>query len=153
MWNAAANAYAERAAHGVELDEADEELDVLHEQLTNEVAAGVMPSSVAAQVTLLSRVYERLGDHAVNLTRRIEMLPQQGAHHRLICLSAPATAGYWGARYGAGIAGEVKGSHLRAGRAGPLARTAPGPDRQRSHAVPDPIRTTSRGRWSLASGR
>lgn len=76
MWNAAAHAYAQRAAHGVELDEADEELDVLHEQLTNEVAAGAMPPSVAAQVTLLSRFYERLGDHAVNLSRRIETLSQ-----------------------------------------------------------------------------
>jgi phosphate transport system protein len=67
MWSANAYAYAERAAHGVELDEADEELDVLHEQLNNEVAAGAMPPSVAAQVTLVSRFYERLGDHAVNL--------------------------------------------------------------------------------------
>ena len=76
MWNTAANAYAERAAQGVEVDEADEELDVLHGRLTNEVAAGAMSSRVAAQVTLLSRFYERLGDHAVNLARRIETLPQ-----------------------------------------------------------------------------
>ena len=75
MWNAATSAYAERSAHGVELDEADEELDVLHERLTNEVAAGGMTAAVAAQVTLLSRFYERLGDHAVNLARRIETLP------------------------------------------------------------------------------
>ena len=45
MWNAATSAYAERSAHGVELDEADEELDVLHERLTNEVAAGAMSAS------------------------------------------------------------------------------------------------------------
>jgi phosphate transport system protein len=76
MWNTAANAYAQRAAQGVEVDEADEELDVLHERLTNEVAVGAMNSRVAAQVTLLSRFYERLGDHAVNLARRIETLPQ-----------------------------------------------------------------------------
>ena len=75
MWNAATRAYAERSAHGVDLDEADEELDVLHERLTNEVAAGAMSAPVAAQVTLLSRFYERLGDHAVNLARRIETLP------------------------------------------------------------------------------
>ena len=42
MWNMAARAYAEHASQGVELDEADEELDVLHEQLTNEVASGGM---------------------------------------------------------------------------------------------------------------
>ena len=34
-----------------------------------------MPAQVAAQVTLLGRFYERLGDHAVNLARRIELLP------------------------------------------------------------------------------
>ena len=34
-----------------------------------------MSPAVAAQVTLLSRFYERLGDHAVNLARRIETLP------------------------------------------------------------------------------
>ena len=35
-----------------------------------------MAPAVAAQVTLLSRFYERLGDHAVNLGRRIEDLPK-----------------------------------------------------------------------------
>jgi phosphate transport system protein len=75
MWNTAAAAYAEGAAQGVELDEADEELDVLHDRLSNEVAAGGMVPPVAAQVTLLARFYERLGDHAVNLARRIETLP------------------------------------------------------------------------------
>lgn len=39
-----------------------------------EIASGAMPTRVAAQVTLLARFYERLGDHAVNLARRIEML-------------------------------------------------------------------------------
>ena len=33
-----------------------------------------MPAAIAAQVTLLARFYERLGDHAVNLARRIELL-------------------------------------------------------------------------------
>ena len=33
-----------------------------------------MPTSIGAQVTLLARFYERIGDHAVNLARRIEML-------------------------------------------------------------------------------
>ncbi len=34
-----------------------------------------MDAAVGAQVTLLSRFYERLGDHAVNLARRIDRLP------------------------------------------------------------------------------
>jgi phosphate uptake regulator len=33
-----------------------------------------MPTAVAAQVTLIARFYERLGDHAVNLSRRIAAL-------------------------------------------------------------------------------
>ena len=74
MWNRAAKAYAEGSVHCAELDEADEVLDVLHEQLSNEVAAGGMDAAVGAQVTLLSRFYEQLGDHAVNLARRIDNL-------------------------------------------------------------------------------
>jgi phosphate uptake regulator len=36
-----------------------------------------MPTAIAAQVTLLARFYERLGDHAVNLGRRIDSLPER----------------------------------------------------------------------------
>jgi phosphate transport system protein len=72
MWRGAAEAYAERSAQGVALDEADEELDILHRRLVREVEDGAMSSSVTAQVTLLARFYERLGDHAVNIARRIE---------------------------------------------------------------------------------
>ncbi len=75
MWREVAEAYANRTAAGVALDEADEELDILLERLTVEVASSMMPPSVAAQVTLLGRFYERLGDHAVNLARRIDLLP------------------------------------------------------------------------------
>ncbi len=64
-----------RDGGGAALDEADEELDILHDRLTKEVAAAAMPPSVSAQVTLLGRFYERLGDHAVNLARRLEVLP------------------------------------------------------------------------------
>jgi phosphate transport system protein len=74
MWNSAAGAYVDKRASGVAIDQIDEELDVLHERLSNEVAAGTMAPAVAAQVTLLSRFYERLGDHAVNVARRIDNL-------------------------------------------------------------------------------
>jgi phosphate transport system protein len=74
MWEAAAAAYEDHSAQGVMLDDADEELDILRDRLTTEVAAAQMPTSAAAQVTLLARFYERLGDHAVNLARRIESL-------------------------------------------------------------------------------
>jgi phosphate transport system protein len=74
MWRDAADAYADRSAQAVSLHEDDEEIDILHDRLTAEIAAETMPAAIGAQVTLLARFYERLGDHAVNLARRIEML-------------------------------------------------------------------------------
>jgi phosphate transport system protein len=74
MWRDAADAYADRSAQSVSLHEDDEEIDILHDRLTGEIAAETMPTAIGAQVTLLARFYERLGDHAVNLARRIEML-------------------------------------------------------------------------------
>jgi phosphate transport system protein len=75
MWKAAADAFGARVPPVINLDEDDEEIDILHERLTGEVARGQMPSAVAAQVTLLARFYERLGDHAVNIASRIANLP------------------------------------------------------------------------------
>jgi phosphate transport system protein len=74
MWRDAADAYADRAALSASLHEDDEEIDILHDRLIGEIAAETMPTAIGAQVTLLARFYERLGDHAVNLARRIEML-------------------------------------------------------------------------------
>jgi phosphate transport system protein len=75
MWAKAATGYAQGSLDCDDLEEADDQLDVFHERLSNEVASGVMDAAVAAQVTLLSRFYERLGDHAVHLARRIQTLP------------------------------------------------------------------------------
>jgi phosphate transport system protein len=74
MWQQAADAFGDRNRIAERLNTADEEMDILHESLTREVAAEQMPVQIAAQVTLLARFYERLGDHAVNLARRIELL-------------------------------------------------------------------------------
>jgi phosphate transport system protein len=74
MWKAAADAFGDQTLLGDRLEEADDEMNVLHASLTNEVASEGMSTAVAAQVTLLARFYERLGDHAVNLARRIELL-------------------------------------------------------------------------------
>lgn len=74
MWQAVGAAYINAEAGALELDEEDEELDILHDRLTSEIAKGDMSTSVAAQVTLISRFYERIGDHAVNLSRRIAAL-------------------------------------------------------------------------------
>jgi phosphate transport system protein len=73
MWQQAADAFGERNRIAERLNTADEEMDILHENLTREVAEEDMPVPIAAQVTL-GRFYERLGDHAVNLARRIELL-------------------------------------------------------------------------------
>jgi phosphate transport system protein len=74
MWQKAADAFGDRHRIAEQLRTADEEMDILHESLTREVATEEMPAHIAAQVTLLARFYERLGDHAVNLARRIELL-------------------------------------------------------------------------------
>jgi phosphate transport system protein len=78
MWKQAADAFVDRTRLGERLDEADEEMNVLHARLTSEIEEEGMPTAVAAQVTLLARFYERLGDHAVNLARRIELLYDAG---------------------------------------------------------------------------
>ena len=74
MWQQAADAFGNRIRVADRLATADEEMDILHGRLTQEVEAEQMPVATAAQVTLLARFYERLGDHAVNLARRIELL-------------------------------------------------------------------------------
>jgi phosphate transport system protein len=74
MWHAVAAAYVEKDGEALDLDEEDEELDILHDRLTNEIAKADLSTTVAAQVTLVARFYERIGDHAVNLSRRIAAL-------------------------------------------------------------------------------
>jgi phosphate transport system protein len=74
MWQSVAVSYVRADAASLELHEEDEELDILHDRLTNETAKGDMETTVTAQVTLISRFYERIGDHAVNLSRRIASL-------------------------------------------------------------------------------
>ncbi len=79
MWQTTADAYADRALGGVELDDADEELDILRDRLMAEIAVAATPTNVSGQVALLARFYERLGDHAVNLARRIDTFAEPGA--------------------------------------------------------------------------
>jgi phosphate transport system protein len=74
MWRNAADAYGERGHRSETLAEDDVEMDILRDRLLSEITIEEVPASVASQVTLLARFYERLGDHAVNLARRIELL-------------------------------------------------------------------------------
>lgn len=83
MWQAVAAAYVSGGADALELHEEDEDLDDLHDRLTREIDEGEMPATVAAQVALISRFYERIGDHAVNLSRRIAALQADGRRDRI----------------------------------------------------------------------
>jgi predicted phosphate transport protein (TIGR00153 family) len=75
MWRGAATAYRQRSRDAsFQLSEADDELDSLASNLVSEgVAEGVDPQ-LAADLALVARFYERLGDHAVNLARRIDVM-------------------------------------------------------------------------------
>lgn len=75
MWRSAADAYRERqrdAADG--LREQDDELDDLHVSLTAELVSGALTLPVAIEMALVGRFYERLGDHAVNVSERLRYL-------------------------------------------------------------------------------
>ena len=79
MWELAAAAYArlDPAAADV-LRARDDEIDDLHVSLTAELAAGGISIPVAIEMGLVARYFERLGDHAVNVTRRLEQLHAPG---------------------------------------------------------------------------
>jgi phosphate transport system protein len=75
MWRKAADAWYERDAAGaVALADQDDEMDELHAALTAELASGRMTLPVAMDMALVARFYERLGDHAVNIARRVVFL-------------------------------------------------------------------------------
>jgi phosphate transport system protein len=75
MWRQAADAYADRDFGAVErLRLLDDELDDLHVSLSSELAHGHTSNAVAIEMGLVARFYERLGDHAVNVTKRLRGL-------------------------------------------------------------------------------
>ena len=75
MWQAAATAYGEAdPAAADRLRIRDDDLDDLHVTLTDELATVALPTSVAIEMGLVARFFERLGDHAVNVSRRLALL-------------------------------------------------------------------------------
>jgi phosphate transport system protein len=75
MWGETAKAWTARDAGAAEaLDVLDDELDALHDELTAEILNGGTAVADAMQATLVGRFYERLGDHAVHIARRIARL-------------------------------------------------------------------------------
>jgi phosphate transport system protein len=75
LWDSAAAAYASLDTTAADrLRTRDDEIDDLHVSLTAELAAGGISIPVAIEMGLVARYFERLGDHAVNVTRRLEDL-------------------------------------------------------------------------------
>ena len=73
MWGVAGEAYATGDASGADvLRVRDDEIDDLHVSLTSELAAAGVSVPVAIEMALVARYFERLGDHAVNVTRRLQ---------------------------------------------------------------------------------
>jgi phosphate transport system protein len=75
MWRQAVDSWYRRD-HSVAaaLDERDNEMDELYASLVAELASGGMALPVTMEMTLVARFYERLGDHAVNIARRVVYL-------------------------------------------------------------------------------
>ena len=75
MWRQAADCWYQRdRSAAFALAERDNEMDELYSSLTAELASGRMSLPVTMEMTLVARFYERLGDHAVNIARRIVYL-------------------------------------------------------------------------------
>jgi phosphate transport system protein len=79
MWRQAVDSWYQRD-HSIAatLAERDDEMDELYASLTAELASGRMTLPVTMEMTLVARFYERLGDHAVNIARRVAYLA--GSH-------------------------------------------------------------------------
>jgi phosphate transport system protein len=79
MWHRATDAYAERDGEARRrLDADDDELDDLHVSLTAEITSGKLSTPVAIELALVGRFYERLGDHAVNITAHVRYMATGG---------------------------------------------------------------------------
>ncbi len=75
MWRQAADCWYQRdRSAALALGERDDEMDQLYSSLIGELASGQMALPVTMEMTLVARFYERLGDHAVIIARRVVYL-------------------------------------------------------------------------------
>lgn len=75
MWSSLSKAFEFYDADiSQQLDELDDELDELHVGLTAEIVSANLSIPIAIEVAMVARFYERLGDHCVNLARRVTYL-------------------------------------------------------------------------------
>jgi phosphate transport system protein len=81
MWRQAVDSWYRRdRTAAATLDERDNEMDELYASLVAELASGRMSLPVTMEMTLVARFYERLGDHAVNIARRVVYLAGSHGH-------------------------------------------------------------------------
>lgn len=103
MWHMAGQAYLTRSRDtAFEIAESDSELDKLCAALVTEGTDRADDPKVAVDLALIARFYERLGDHAVNLSRRVG---DMAAPRRL---TVPATAGRAGPTPSRGLFGGLR---------------------------------------------
>jgi phosphate transport system protein len=75
MWRQAADSwYSRDRTAATALAGPAQEMDALHASLAAELASGQMTAPVTMEMTLVARCYQRLGAHAVNITRRVAYL-------------------------------------------------------------------------------
>ena len=75
MWREAVDCWRERdRSAAAVLDQRDDEMDEMYASLMAELASGQMSLPVTMEMALVARFYERLGDHAVNIARRVVYL-------------------------------------------------------------------------------
>jgi len=80
MWRQAVDCWQQRDRSAAPaLQTRDDDLDELHASLIAELASGRMSLPVTMEMTLVARFYERLGDHAVNIARRVVYLAGSAA--------------------------------------------------------------------------
>jgi phosphate transport system protein len=80
MWRQAADSWYQRdRSAAATLDERDDEMDDLYASVIAELASGGMALAVTMEITLVAHFYERLGDHAVNIAKRVIYLA--GSHN------------------------------------------------------------------------
>jgi phosphate transport system protein len=80
MWRQVADSWRHRdRSVALALSERHDTMDELHASLLAELASGRMTAPVTMEMTLVARFYQRLGDHAVNVARRVIYLAGSAA--------------------------------------------------------------------------
>ena len=80
MWRQVTDSWRHRdRSVALALIERHDTMDELHASLLAELAAGRIAPPAIMEMTLVARFYQRLGDHAVNVARRVVYLAGSAA--------------------------------------------------------------------------